>query len=581
MTPTKDTEALRRELVGWYLYDFANSAFFQSAMTVRARSTRLGSFDIAALAEADIRFSRFLGARRSRPLHPSRRNAQVFVPLLVDDMANTFAWSRHSTARPESCASFEDDAVKTNCVQCVEGDGDQIRFVDPVSGAVTYADLPSPELPGGINPTSFIFTMISISVLFQAILFITFGSLGDYGNYRRRGLVLASTVGACACCLFVVLPSSASLYWLGGLLIMVSNVSLGVSVVFYNSYLPLMVEDSALVVGALKGRDEGMFGDDEVYKAREAANSEYSSKGQMWGYIGGTTCLILSVFAVYVCTLVGASDWWAFGIAASLSGFWWLAFSAPAFARLPERPGPPAPKDVNLLLQGWLRTGRLLRHLHAVSPNTNAFLLLFFVFSDGYATIATVSVLFASRELCMGALELSALAVIVPLFAAVGGHAWHAVQVKTGWSSKRVLVLNLLFLAALPLWGCVGFFTTAFGLRKPVELYVLAVWFGSCLGSAQAFGRAVFSELIPKGHEADMFALFEITDKGSSWMGPLIAASVVQTTGKVRPVLIYLLCAMVLPGGLLHGLDLEPSIKAAKGDAALAVDGAEDAEDAS
>jgi MFS-type transporter involved in bile tolerance (Atg22 family) len=33
------------------------------------------------------------------------------------------------------------------------------------------------------------------------------------------------------------------------------------------------------------------------------------------------------------------------------------------------------------------------------------------------------------------------------------------------------------------------------------------------LGSAQAFGRALFSELIPEGHEADMFALFEITDK--------------------------------------------------------------------
>ena len=50
------------------------------------------------------------------PPSPSRRNAQVFVPLLVDDLANTFAWSRHSTARPESCASFEDDAVQTNCV---------------------------------------------------------------------------------------------------------------------------------------------------------------------------------------------------------------------------------------------------------------------------------------------------------------------------------------------------------------------------------------------------------------------------------------------------------------------------------
>jgi|TARA_B110000259_G_scaffold62273_1_gene73723 MFS-type transporter involved in bile tolerance (Atg22 family) len=35
MAPAKDPALLRRELVGWYIYDFANSAYFQSAMTVR------------------------------------------------------------------------------------------------------------------------------------------------------------------------------------------------------------------------------------------------------------------------------------------------------------------------------------------------------------------------------------------------------------------------------------------------------------------------------------------------------------------------------------------------------------------
>jgi len=176
-------------------------------------------------------------------------------------------------------------------------------------------------------------------------------------------------------------------------------------------------------------------------------------------------------------------------------------------------------------------------------------------------------------------LLLALIAIVVPFTAIGGGYAWFRFQRRYGWTSKSVLVLNLLLLSLIPLWGCVGFFTDKFGLHTQGEMYVLAVWFGACLGSAQAFSRALFSELIPAGHEADMFALFEITDKGSSWMGPLIAASVVQTTGKIRPVLIYLLCAMVLPGGLLYALDLEPSIKAAKGDAGgVAKDGAEDAE---
>lgn len=494
----------------------------------------------------------------------------MFIPLLVDGLANDYAWSKYSETRPEYCADLKaDNLTQTNCVTCVNGEGDMRQTIDPVSGAVSYSDLPILKLPGGINPTSFLFTMISISVLFQAIVFITVGSLGDYGDYRKRGLVASSTCGAVVTCLYLIVPASNSLYWLGGLLIMIANISLGVSVVFYNSYLPLMVDDSERVRAARATAESESLAADEVRAAQEAINSEYSSKGQMYGYVGGTTCLIFTVIAVAVLVELGVTSYWALGVGASVSGFWWLGFSFYAFKDLTDRPGPPVPPGTNLYTEGWIRTYRLLAHLVKTTPNTAWFLVLFFFFSDGYATIATVSVLFASRELCMGTVELSLLAVLVPLFAAIGGIAWFKFQQHTGWSSKSVLVLNLCLLAVLPLWGCVGFLNETVGLRDPAELYVLAVWFGACLGSAQAYGRALFSELIPEGHEADMFALFEITDKGSSWLGPLVAALIVQETGRVRPVLLYLLCAMVFPGAALHFLDLEESIKSARGPKAI------------
>ena len=175
----------------------------------------------------------------------------MFIPLLVDGLANDYAWSKYSETRPEYCADLKaDNLTQTNCVTCVNGEGDMRQTIDPVSGAVSYSDLPILKLPGGINPTSFLFTMISISVLFQAIVFITVGSLGDYGDYRKRGLVASSTCGAVVTCLYLIVPASNSLYWLGGLLIMIANISLGVSVVFYNSYLPLMVDDSERVRAA-------------------------------------------------------------------------------------------------------------------------------------------------------------------------------------------------------------------------------------------------------------------------------------------------------------------------------------------
>ena len=142
--------------------------------------------------------------------------------------------------------------------------------------------------------------------------------------------------------MYVIVPADASLYWLGGVLMIVANVCLGVSVVFYNSYLPLMVDDSEEVRNAMAGgKEKGVESERDVIDAQEAVSSEYSSKGQMWGYVGGTTCLVLSVIALLVLVALGAEWFWALGVTSALSGAWWLGFSYFAFRRLPHRPGPP------------------------------------------------------------------------------------------------------------------------------------------------------------------------------------------------------------------------------------------------
>jgi MFS transporter, UMF1 family len=95
-------------------------------------------------------------------------------------------------------------------------------------------------------------------------------------------------------------------------------------------------------------------------------------------------------------------DWyWALGVASALSGVWWLVFAYFAFQRLPDRPGPPFPPGMSKYTEGWRRTHRLLVYLWRSERNTFYFLILFFIFSDGYSTISTVAVMFAYHELCM------------------------------------------------------------------------------------------------------------------------------------------------------------------------------------
>jgi UMF1 family MFS transporter len=47
--------------------------------------------------------------------------------------------------------------------------------------------------------------------------------------------------------------------------------------------------------------------------------------------------------------------------------------------------------------------------------------------------------------------------------------------------------------------------------------------------------------MIPAGHEASFFGLYEITDRGTSWIGPLIFGLVVGTTGSYRQAILSLI----------------------------------------
>jgi UMF1 family MFS transporter len=64
------------------------------------------------------------------------------------------------------------------------------------------------------------------------------------------------------------------------------------------------------------------------------------------------------------------------------------------------------------------------------------------------------------------------------------------------------------------------------------EMYVLALYYGFLLGALQSFSRALFAELIPPGMESEFFGLYEITDRGSSWLGPVLVALCTDMLGR-------------------------------------------------
>jgi UMF1 family MFS transporter len=77
------------------------------------------------------------------------------------------------------------------------------------------------------------------------------------------------------------------------------------------------------------------------------------------------------------------------------------------------------------------------------------------------------------------------------------------------------------------------------------------------MGGLSSYCRSLFGLLIPPDHEAAFYALFAITDKGSSAVGPAIVGAIVDATGTIRPAFAFLAVLIALPVPLMWMVDAE------------------------
>ena len=67
-------------------------------------------------------------------------------------------------------------------------------------------------------------------------------------------------------------------------------------------------------------------------------------------------------------------------------------------------------------------------------------------------------------------------------------------------------------------------------LDTTVQALAMGAAIGVVLGGSQALSRSLFSRVIPTGQEATFFGLYEISERGTSWIGPQVFAVVLATT---------------------------------------------------
>jgi UMF1 family MFS transporter len=380
---------------------------------------------------------------------------------------------------------------------------------------------------GTVTAESFPTLCVSVSVAAQVVLLPILGALGDYSNLKKKLMAVFCYTGVIANALLFFI--TANLYLLGGLLFIIANVAFGAALVFYNAFLPeITTEDQ---------RDK------------------VSSRGFAYGYLGGGLLLALNLAMVSFADRFGISTGMAVRLSFLSSAIWWGGFAILAFRRLKTREAiKQLPPGQSYLTAGFRELGSTFKELKRL-PGTLKYLIAFLIYNDGIQTVIFAASAFLEQELFRGPNPTFLLSIflVVQFVAVVGALLFErlAYLIKT----KNAIVVSLI------LWSGVVIYAYGF-LRNTSQAWIMAIVIAIVLGGSQALSRSLFSRMIPKGREASFFGIYEVSERGTSWIGPLLFSVMVARTGSYRQAILSLIFFFVVGLILLLATDTDKAVHA-------------------
>jgi len=356
---------------------------------------------------------------------------------------------------------------------------------------------------------------VGTSVFLQVFLLPVLGALGDYSILKKKLMLLFCYGGAAATCVLFFLTTGRHIF--GAAVFVVANVCFGASIVFYNSFLPDI--------------------------ATEDQRDKVSSRGYAWGYMGGGLLLAVNLALVFLAERIGISTAMAVRLSLLSAGIWWGGFAIITFQRLRTRPATRSlPAEKNYVTAALTELGSTFKELRRLRE-TLKYLIGYLFYNDGIQTVISVSGVFLGQELFAArGLEtppafLLGILLTVQFIAFFGALGFERLARVIG--TKRAILVSLV--------GWLGVVTYSYAfLHKVSEAWVLAVFIALVLGGSQALSRSLFSQMVPRGRESSFFGLYEISERGTSWLGPIVFAEVVAYTDSYRQAILSLIVFFVI-----------------------------------
>ena len=347
------------------------------------------------------------------------------------------------------------------------------------------------------------------------------------------------------------------------------------------STIPLVL--AAFVVGTIAVEFATVFNNAMMpYLVPPERLGRLSGTGWAVGYIGGLISLVIVLGLLAADpdtgrTLIGLSP--LFGLdpaghegdraSGPLSALWFVLFVTPLFAFTPDQPR--RLSVVAAVRRGLTTLADSLRGLRR-DANTARFLTANMIYTDGLVALFAFGGIYAAGTFGWSTIEIGVFGILLTVTGTIGAYVGGKLDDRVG--PRRVILgsLVLLILAAVAILS-IGrdyvFFVVPVPAPRPGDgLYAataerayvaLGLLIGLAAGPLQAASRTLLVRLAPRDRVTQFFGLLALSGKVTSFLGPLLVASVTGALASQRAGMAVLIAFFAVGAGLLVGVRVPPS----------------------
>ena len=302
---------------------------------------------------------------------------------------------------------------------------------------------------------------IAAAYLIVALGSPLFSSMADYTG-RRKGFMRAFTIiGATGCGMLFFFD--ANHIELGVISFALGTLGYGGSIVFYNSFLPVIAEP----------QDQ-----DRV-----------SARGYSMGYLGGVILLLFNLLMIQMPELFGFTKESDMPARISfISVFvWWIGFSTLTFRYLPKYVFRKRRSGGHILTNGYRELELVFREIKK-SYRLTIYLTAFFFLMMGMITTMFMASIFGEKELGLTASVLIPTVLGIQLVGMFG--AWFFARLSGKIGNLKALIISVV------IWIVICIY--AYTIRGTLGFVVAAIFIGLVMGGSQSLARSTYSKMLPE-----------------------------------------------------------------------------------